>query len=351
MKKWIIIAIVIILIAVGGTWIYQKGKAKQEVTTIIPTAQVQKGTLESKVSGSGSLVPTTDEDIKTDESKIIDEVLVDENQTVSKGDELVTFTDGTDLVAPAAGTITSVNVYSGSRVNPGQVIAHLTNYKDLSTVIKVDELDIPDVKVGQDVNIIVNAFPDNKYTGKVTSIAKEGTVSNGVSSFDVTVHLTSSKNLKPGMTTTADIITNKKENTLFVPVEAVHKIGNTSYVLVESSQQTTNRSASNRGTDTSYRRNRFLSVGTGNGKRVEVKTGIHNDSYVEILSGLSQGQVVELPAIVRGNNSQNSNGSQTGRRMFGSGLGGGFGGNMGGFGGGRNFIRNQGQSSRGGMSR
>ena len=334
MKKWIIIIIALILVVGGGTWYYQKGKAKQETTTVIPTAQVQKGTLESKVSGSGNLVPATDEDIKVDETKTIDEVLVTANEKVAKGDELVTFTDGSDpIVAPAAGTITSISVYDGSRVNAGEVIAHLTNYQDLSTVIQVDELDIPEVKVGQTAEITVNAYPDEKYTGKVTSIANEGQVNNGVSSFDVTIHLTSSKNLKAGMTTTADIITNKKESALFVPVEAVHKTGDQSYVLVENAKQASASDSSEQAQDSSnnYSRNGFMSVGDGNGTRVEVKTGIHNDSYVEIVSGLSEGQVVELPAIVKGNNqSQNSgNGSQMGPGMFG--------GNMGGFGGARNF--------------
>lgn len=327
MKKWITAIIVIILLAGGGTWYYQKGKAKQVTsTTIIPTATVQKGTLESKVSGSGSLTPATDEDIKIDESKTVDEVLVTENETVKKGEELVTFTDGSDpLVAPANGTISSIAVYDGSRVNAGQVVAHLTNYADLNTVIQVDELDIPDIKVGQAVNITVNAYPNNQYTGKVKSIAEAGSITNGVSTFDVTVHLTNSKSLKAGMTTTAEIITNKKANTLFVPVEAVHKMGNQSYVLVEDSNTSQDQTTSSDQNNAANRRSQWMATGNGNGKRVVVKTGIHNDSDVEIISGLSAGQVVELPAIVKGNNqNQMNSGSQMGAGMFGGNFGGGF---------------------------
>ncbi|GGE33845.1 hypothetical protein GCM10011391_10670 [Pullulanibacillus camelliae] len=308
MKKWLITIVALILIVGGGTTWYVTAKGKSQAITIInQTATVKKGTIESKVSGSGSLEPATDKDITVSESKTVDEILVSKNDTVKKGDELLSYTDGTELDAPADGTITSLSVYDGSRVNAGQTVAHLTNYQSLNTVIQVDELDIPEVKVGQSVNVTVNAFPDKTYTGKVTAIAKEGTVNNGVSTFDVTVHLTSSKNLKAGMTTTAEIITSKKDNVLYVPVDAVHKNGATSYVLVSEANS-----------------NNDVNDNVSGVKQVKVETGTHNDSYVEIKSGLQEGQVVQLPQIER---SQSNSSSSDKQQMTpgGGGFGGGFG--------------------------
>lgn len=332
MKKWFIIVLCVVVVAAGGgiIWYMNKGKAEQP-EAITPTAVVQKGPLESKVSGSGSLSPAIDEDLKVAENKTVNEVLVSKDEKVKKGEDLVTFTDGSVLEAPHDGTITSVNVYDGSRVNAGQVIAHLTNYSDLNMVVQVDELDIPKVKAGQNVEVIVNAFPEQKYEGVVKEIASEGTVTNGVSKFDVTVHLSSSKNLKAGMTATADIIIAKKENALYVPIGAVHSLNGKYFVYVQDTAQQNTESAAASGSAADYE---------GNGRRVFVKTGLHNDNYIEIVSGLKQGQVVLLPKIVR---NANQNQSSNGQRMPGM-----FGGNMGGFGGFGGQYRMNGGTNRGG---
>lgn len=396
MKKWIIAVVVVVLLAGGTTWFfYNKKESKAATGVITRTATVQQGTLTSNVSGSGDLVPAVDTDIKATAANTINDVLVKASQKVEKGQDLITFTDGsTPITAPATGIITQVNVYAGDRVNAGQAVVHLTNYSDLNTVIQVDELDIPQVKTKQPVNITVNAFPDKTYQGTVKSIAPQGTDTNGVSSFDVTVHLTSSTGLKPGMTTTANITTNKKANALYIPVESVHKINNQYYVLVptsktgatqssQSGQATSTKQGSGSGRSGQWSGNRSGSgqggqwsgshKGSGSGqtgqwagnrqggqgttsgqsinagqtfntaqasqfpaKRIMVKTGIHNDSDIQIVSGLSAGMTVELPPIVMSSSSSQtqSQGAQI-RGMFGG--GGGYGGFRGGGGAGGSF--------------
>jgi HlyD family secretion protein len=280
MKKWIF-GIIIILICIGAGGYYILKPKAQDATTMTRTGLVQKGTLEVNVSGSGSISPINSEDIKSETNSEVDEVLASVNKYVKKGDELVTFTDGSDsITAPFSGTINSISIEEGDRVNQGMVVAHITDYKNLETSIGVDELDISKVKVGQNVNVKVSAFPDSTYTGKVTSVSNEGEVSNGVSTFDVIVKVTNPKNLKVGMTTESSILVQKKENALYVPVEAINTNGSTKYVYVSEtnsdSQETTTKS-------------------------VEVKTGIANENYVEITTGLQAGQEVVLPQIQSSN--------------------------------------------------
>ena len=222
MKKWIFgILIVIIFVGAGG-YFYLKPKA-QEVTAMTRTSVAQKGTLEVNVSGSGSIEAINSEDLITETNSEIDEVFVSVNDTVEKGDELISFTDGSDsIVAPFSGTITSLTVEEGDKVNLGTVVAHITDYKNLQTTIGVDELDISKVKVGQTVNVNVSAFPDAKYTGKVSEVAREGEATNGVSTFNVKVKLNQVNNLKVGMTTESSVLVQKKENVVYVPVEAIN---------------------------------------------------------------------------------------------------------------------------------
>lgn len=307
LKKWISILGVLIIVLGAGAWYVFRDKS-QPVTNQAVSVAVQKGKLDVKVTGSGSTQSVTNEDITADSNKVVDSVLVSANDVVKKGQELITFTDGSDsIVAPADGTITSISVQAGDRVTSGKAVAHITNYSDLETVIQVDELDIPKVQVGQSVTLKVNSFPDTTYTGKVTDVAKEGTVSNGVSSFNVTIHIDDPKDVKIGMTTEASILTDSKDNVLYVPVEAVHTRGDQKFVFVQSSAASSN--------------------GKTNMQRKVVKTGIHNEDSVEITEGLQEGEHVQLPMAAQGNGTNNNNNKQRGFMMSpGGGMGGGFGG-------------------------
>ncbi|QQZ08624.1 efflux RND transporter periplasmic adaptor subunit [Heyndrickxia vini] len=303
MKKWIITIIIAVIVIGGASWYFlQNKKNQQPVMAATSTATVQKGKLDVKVSGSGSISSSSSQDVKATEMDEIDEVLVSKNDTVTKGDELITFTDGSDpIVAPITGTITSLDVASGDKTSDGQVIAHITNYKKLETTIKIDELDISDIKVGQSAEITASAFPDETFKGKVTNVAKEGEATNGVSTFDVTVNINEPKKLKVGMSTEANILTASKGNALYIPVEAVHSNGDKKYVVIP---QTDNQDQEH-----------------SSSSRVEIKTGIHNDTYIEVTNGLSKGQQVELPAIVKSS-------STTNEKMRGMGEGGMMNGNF-----------------------
>ncbi|HEY2420889.1 MAG TPA: efflux RND transporter periplasmic adaptor subunit [Neobacillus sp.] len=323
MKKaiWIIISIIVIGF-VGYQWFASKSNA-QQVSSQERTAIVQKGKLEVKISGSGTVQPVISEDIKsTINNNQIDEVLVSTGEEVKAGDNLITFTDGSDpITAPAAGVVTTLSVAAGERVTIGQVVAHLTNYQDLQTVVQVDELDISKIKKDQTVSLKVNAYPDQTYTGKVTAIADEGSSSNGVSTFDVTVHFDKSDNLKVGMSTEASILTASKDNALFVPVDGVHTQNNQKYVIVTTTS-TDNQTA-----------------GT---QQVTVTTGLVNDDYVEITEGVKEGETIQLPQLAASTSTTNNT-----RGMM---QGGGFGG-MGEMGGMKSSYRfGGGQGTSGGRS-
>ncbi|MFJ7727633.1 efflux RND transporter periplasmic adaptor subunit [Neobacillus sp. NPDC097160] len=315
MKKWILIAVCVLIVGfVGYQWVSAKA-SPQTATAQERTAVVQKGKLDVKISGSGTVQPVTSEDIKsTIDNNEIDEVLVSAGEEVKKGAILMTYVDGSDpIIAPADGVITTIAVQNGERVNNGQAVAHLTNYKDLQTVVQIDELDIPKIAKDQTVTLKVNAYPDQTFTGTVTTVAEEGAATNGVSNFDVTIHIDKPDNLKVGMSTEASILTASKENILYVPLDAVHTVNGEKYVFIASA-----------GTDKA-----------NSGKaQTTVKTGLANEDFVEITDGLSEGDTVQLPQLATGSSSGNQM-----RTMQG-----GFGGGMGGFG-------NMGEMNRSGGGR
>ncbi|MFP3887076.1 efflux RND transporter periplasmic adaptor subunit [Priestia filamentosa] len=245
---------------------------------------------------------------------IVDTVNVKEGQTVNKGTTLMTFTDGSILQSPAKGTITSLAAGSGDSVQGSTTVAHITDYSSLETTISVDELDITNIEEGQSVEVTASAFSDEKFEGTVTEVASEGTSSNGVSTFDVTVQITDPKNLKVGMSTEASIEVESKQGALYIPVEAVYESGDEKYVLVPTSSSDSSQSA----------------------KKVTVETGISNDTSVEITKGLSEGDTVQIPKV-----SSNQTSSQDEKAMMKGGFGDESGGGMSG---------NPGQAPNGGPS-
>ncbi|TQR16429.1 HlyD family efflux transporter periplasmic adaptor subunit [Psychrobacillus soli] len=366
MKKWIIISAIIVVIGgVSGWFFLGKKDQAQSVAAVAQTTTVQKGNLEVAVSGSGSVTAITDQDITVentilvvdsvsvasrdtvykgetlitfnnglvvkapyageitevnvesgngatrgaillrieDEDGIIspitrgdnntsdslsggssltvDTVSVKEGDVVEQGATLVTFTDGSILQTELAGTITSLSVANGDSVQGSAIVAHITNYSSLQTTISVDELDITKVQVGQLVTITASAFEDETFAGEVTKVANEGISSNGVSTFDVTVQITDPKSLKIGMSTEASITIESKEEALYVPVEAVYKSGDEKYVLALATSGDSTQSA----------------------KKVTVETGISNDTYVEITSGLAEGESIQIPIVQSSGNS------------------------------------------------
>jgi HlyD family secretion protein len=312
MKKWLIIGLVIIVILSGGAFYALKSKA-QTPTVTMRTDSVRQGDLQVNVSGSGSIEAINSKDLIAATNSDIDQIKVSLNQHVNKGDELITFTNGSDpITAPFSGVVSSLPVAAGDQVNKGTVVAHITNNNHLETTIDVDELDIPKVKVGQKVNVKLNAEPEVVYTGKVTTIANEGTVNNGVSTFSVTVVLDQAKNAKVGMTTESTINVENKKNVLYVPIEAVHSQNNKKFVYVITGSSDPNHASQ---------------------EMRKVTTGSSTDSYVEIKSGLKVGEQVILPQIQSANNS------------FRFGLGGGGGHMM--FGGGGNGFQRRGTSRNG----
>ncbi|WP_019240795.1 MULTISPECIES: efflux RND transporter periplasmic adaptor subunit [Bacillus] len=233
-------------------------------------------------------------------SLVVDTVKVTKGNVVKKGATIATFTDGSLLQAPVTGTITSLSISSGESIDSSTVVAHITDYTNLLTTISVDELDISKIKANQKVDITASAFEEEKFEGIVSSVATEGTASNGVSTFDVTVKITDPKNLKIGMSTEASILIESKDDALYVPVEAVYTKGNEKYVIVPSDD----------GNST---------------KQVTVETGITNDTYVEITKGLAEGDQVQIPKIQSSGSSSKGGGMMQGGDMpSGGGPSGGF---------------------------
>lgn len=158
----------------------------------------------------------------------------------------------------------------GDELKPNDRLGRIVDNSTYKVVINVDELDISQVEVGQKAEVTVDALPGQTLEGTVTEIAEEGTLQTGAAVFPVTISLAPINGLKAGMTANARILVANKENTLLIPVEAVQEEGDRFFVMLPSA------------TDSRM----------SPGNRQEIKIGLHNDTYVEVLEGLQEGDSI-----------------------------------------------------------
>ena len=184
--------------------------------------------------------------------------------------------DDYTITAPISGTVIKKSYKVGDKVQNSSSASALAVIYDMSSVtfqMNIDELDISNVKTGQTVEVTADAFENEKFSGKVTNISLEGTSSNGVTYYPVTVTLDEVGGLLPGMNVDGVIIVDSVENALAVPADALQR-GNLVYVKDDSVTEAQGR------------------VPAGF-REVKVGTGLISSDYVEIVSGdLQEGDVV-----------------------------------------------------------
>ncbi len=204
----------------------------------------------------------------------------------------------------SSGTESSGEDYSqvGDQVSSNQVLATIMGAAGMSVTVPVDEVDIAKIKSGQKATVTADALPDRTFNGTVSDIAAKGTEQSGVATFDVTVSIDQPEGLKENMTANVEILVAKKDDVLFLPVEAVQERQGRKFVLVPTSQDNSQSSGNTGGAGGDSRSSGSGTTG-GSGNRpvgtVEVETGLYNESIIEITSGLKEGDIVTIPNVTR----------------------------------------------------
>ena len=147
----------------------------------------------------------------------------------------------------------------------------LTIYPNISMSVSIgiDEADILNLELGQEATVLVSSVSDEKYHGTVTEISKEADTTTGVTQYSAEVTLNKAEGMLPGMTASVDISIEGVENALLIPLDALHQTSTTSFVYTSYDPETQQY-----------------------GGMVEVSTGMQSDAFVEILSGLKEGDTV-----------------------------------------------------------
>ncbi len=229
----------------------------------------------------------------------------------------------TTIFAPVDGTISKLNVEEGERVvgttqMSGTEMMRIANLNSMEVNVDVNENDINRLSLGDTATIEIDAFIDKKFKGIVSEIANSanvvGSSADQVTNFSVKIRvlpesyadLVKDKSqvspFRPGLSATVDIQTEKITNVLTVPIQSVTTRDDTTDMdkspalkMVKKKDEKTDQKAKTEAIE--FFEFVFV-VESGKVKMQLVKTGIQDDQYIQILSGLKEGQeVVNAPYL------------------------------------------------------
>src|SRR5438477_3009999 len=227
----------------------------------------------------------------------------------------------TTVYSPIDGTVTILNSKLGERIVAtgqfaGTEVMRVADLSRMQAVIDVNENDVPNVKIGDKANVKIDAYGDRKFKGTVAQIGNTGkTTGSGtqeeVTNFEVKINLERENVLlRPGLSCTADIETNMVKDAVAVPMQAVTiRAGDTKLSPEEIEKKKLKSAARDKGDNNAdyvnerqekaaQREEReklakvvFLKKG-GKAQSVKVTTGISDDTYMEIKTGVQPGDEV-----------------------------------------------------------
>ena len=197
------------------------------------------------------------------------------------------------LTSPIAGIIAVLSASVGEQVGASPMVT-VVDPTRVRVEVHVDETDIYRIRSGQQARLTFEALPDQRASGQVLVVTPTGTITQGVVNYQALIEFDREQalGLRPGMTATAEIVTESRQNVLVVPNRAIRRQGQARTVEV------------------------MLPDGTTQTRQVQV--GLSNDQSTEITSGLQPGDTIIMPTTTTG--------SVFGRGGFGGGGGRGGGG-------------------------
>lgn len=289
-RKYRGIVIVVLLVGLGvGAALYWN--ASKEVKPAYREVVASRGNLEITILSTGVVQPKNRLEIKPPIPGRADEVLVDEGQVVKKGqilawmssieraalidaarakgpEELERWEDiyrATPVLAPIRGTVILRNIETGQTFTSNDAVFVMS---DLLTVkAQVDETDIAQIKLRQPARIVLDAYPDRPFSGRVDQIAYDAKTVNNVTTYEIDVLPDRTPPfMRSGMTANVSFVAASRQNILLVPSDALKSRDGHFYVLLPPEKP--------------------------NGNPVEraIKTGLSDGKNTEILEGVTEGQ-------------------------------------------------------------
>ncbi|MGN0764004.1 MAG: efflux RND transporter periplasmic adaptor subunit [Aristaeellaceae bacterium] len=242
-------------------------------TTTYNSYTARIGTISNALSFSGSVQVQNNETITSSGAATVRQVYVSEGDRVTRDQRLMRLSDGTTVKASFDGEVNQLNVEEGDEVNANASLIQIVDFENMQVSMRVDEYAITELSVGQACQISITALGQT-FDSEIAYINRISSGGGSTAYYTVTAELTASGGVLPGMAATVTIPQEEAVDSVILNRDALSFAqDNSAYVLMQDESQTM--------------------------QQVPVTLGVDNDNYVEITSGLSDGDVVYAVAATK----------------------------------------------------
>lgn len=242
-------------------------------TTTYNSYTARIGTISNALNFSGSVQVQNNEAITSSGAATVRQIYVSEGDRVTRDQRLMRLSDGTTVKASFDGEVNQLNVAEGDEVTANASLIQIVDFENMQVSMRVDEYTISDLSVGQTCQISITAL-GKTFESEIASINRISSGGGSTAYYTVTAELTASGGVLPGMAATVTIPQEEAVDSVILNRDALSFAqDNSAYVLMQDANQTM--------------------------QQVPVTLGVDNDNYVEITSGLSDGDVVYAVATTQ----------------------------------------------------
>lgn len=299
----------------GDAYVAQKERAQANLQASQADLQMRKATLDKVASDYDRIKElhaknlSSDSELETAKSNYLttkaqyDAAQANVSQTQASLKEIIDQLNKTTIYSPINGIVTQLNVELGERVlgsgySMGTDIMTVSDLNNIEARVDVDENDVVLISKGDTANIKVDAFGDRIFKGVVTQIGNSA-ITTGlgtqeqVVNFEVRIKLLNPDDaLRPGMSCNADIQTETVLGVLSVPIQSVTARSSDFNMEPKKEEDNAAVTTTNKKKVEKKIQEIVFVVKNGKAKTVNVETGISNDNYIQIKSGLSDNEEV-----------------------------------------------------------
>lgn len=267
----VIILFLMIVLTILCYFYFNKDAFVEETSEEISTYTVGLGTIEQKVFGVGEVKESGTEKLELNEYRKFKKIYVKENSLVKKGENILQYTNGDFLTAPYDLVIKTIIVPEEGKWCYDSHYIEVLNIEKLSLKVNIDETEINKIKIGDKVNITLNALDNRKFTGTVSSINEVGNYNTNGTKFEIEISLENDGTIKVGMSANCDIKIKEAKDVIIIPIETVQLDGKEKYVMVLKDD--------------------------GNIEKLKIETGLSNEAFVEVKTGLKGNEKICIPDL------------------------------------------------------
>lgn len=261
----LILTLVIVLILAGAGWILFR-QLKDQYTIEYQSYTAGRGSISNSLSFSGTMQAINNVSYTSSASTTVRTVYVAEGDRVKKNDKLVRLTSGQVIESEFDGTVNQLYFHEGDKVVSGDILIQVVDFDHMKVSIRVDEYDISDVHVGTKCRVTTTATNET-FDCDIASINYVSSSSGNVAYYTATAYVDVSGTVYPGMQVTVTVPQEEASDVVILKADAI-SFGRTNRAFV------------------------YMQDESGKMQEMPITTGVSNGNYVEITSGLKDGDVV-----------------------------------------------------------